>query len=214
MAATDIAITLAAVIEWQAPGGDVLLADGGLVKFDPGSGELSFAAEDSRFGTIAALDAFETGVGDVAEAGAVSFAPPAGVATSQWWRTDLENTRFRLWLGEIDPADGVTLTEAEVIADWLVDTPRRDQAGGQDILAVDFMTRQTKLFEMRQGNVCSDAFHRSIWPGERAFENCSEAQQFFAWGADAPPAGRNPSGAGGGFGPGFGGGFGSGFGFR
>lgn len=209
MAVTDLTITLAAVIEWQAPGGDVLLADGGVVKFDPGSGELTFTGADARFGTLAAADEFEVGVGDQAQIGGLSFVPPADAAVADWWRTDLENSRIRVWLGEIDPVDKITLTDAELIGDLLVDTPSREQANGQDVLRLSFIARDQKLFETRQGNVCSDAFHQSIWPGERAFENCTDAQQFFAWGTGAPPSGGS-SGGGGGSGGFGGGGFGGG----
>lgn len=188
MAVTDLAITLAAVLEWQAPDGDVLLADGGMVRFDPGGGTVTFTGSDSTFGTIASFEVFESGVGDLVEGGTISFAPPADAAASAWWRADLENTRLRVWLGEIDPADSVTLTDAEPIADWLVDTASREQSNGRDVLIVQFMARDRKFFEIRQGNVCSDTFHQSIWPGERGFENCTDAQQFFAWGVAAPPA--------------------------
>lgn len=211
MAATDLSITLAAVIEWQAPGGDVLLADGGVVKFNPGAGTLTFTGSDARFGTLAAVDEFAIGVGDQAETGSLSFVPPATAATADWWRTDLENSRLRIWLGEIDPADGVTLTDAELVADWLIDTPSREQADGQDVLSLSCITRDQKLFELRQGNVCSDAFHRSIWPGERGFENCTDAQQYFAWGTSAPPAGGVSGGGGGGGGGGGDGGGGTQF---
>ena len=34
MAATDRIITLAAFLKWEAPGGDVLLCDGGLLTYD------------------------------------------------------------------------------------------------------------------------------------------------------------------------------------
>jgi hypothetical protein len=203
MALTDAAITIAGVLEWQVPGGDVLLADGGIVRFDPGAGTLTFSGEDARFGTLAAVPEFETGVGDMVEGDSLTFAPPAEAALADWWRADLEGTRLRLWAGEVDPGDGVTLTDPELIADWVVDTPSREQANGQDLLVVSFITRLHKLFETRQGNTCSDAHHNSIWPGERGFENCTDAQSFFAWGAAAPPAGANAGvGAGGGGGGG------------
>ena len=210
MAATDLAITLAAVLEWQAPDGDVLLADGGLVKFNPGGGVVSFTGSDPGFGTIATFDVFDTGVGDQVEGGAISFVPPADAPTSAWWRTDLENTRLRIWLGEVDPATAV-MSGAEILADWLVDTANRDQAQGQDVLTLELFARDQKLFEVRQGNVLSDAFHNSIWSGERGFENATDAQQFFAWGAAAPPSGSVGSGGAGGGGGGGGGGGAGGF---
>lgn len=211
MAATDLTITLAAVIEWQAPGGAVRLADGGVVKFNPGSGLATFEGEHPVFGTITVIDEFENVIGDQVEGGNISFAPSASASLADWWRTDLENTPLRVWIGEIDRADGVTLTDAELVADWLVDTARREQLDGGDILSLDFMTRLEKLFEIRQGNVCSDTFHQSINPGERGFENCTDAQGFFAWGTESPPASRSGSGGAGGGGGGGGGGGAGGF---
>jgi uncharacterized membrane protein YgcG len=195
VSATDLAITLAAVLEWQAPDGAVRLADGGVVRFNPGGGTVTFEGDHPVFGTLAGFDAFETAIGDSVEGGAFAFAPASGAAVSSWWRTDLENTALRFWVGEIDPADGVTLTDAELVADWLVDTARREQADGSDVLTIECMTRQEKLFEIRQGNVCSDAFHQTIWAGERGFENCTNSQQFFAWGTESPPGGGSGVGS-------------------
>ena len=206
MSVTDVFITLAAVLEWQAPDGDVLLAEGGVVKFNSGTGTATFSGSDPDFGTIASFDVFDTGVGDLVEGGTITFAPPADAPASAWWRTDLENTRLRVWLGEIDPADGVTLTDAETLADWLVDTATREQGNGQDLLTIQFMARDQKFFEVRQGNVCSDPFHQSIWPGELGFANATDAQQFFAWGAEAPPSGSGGGSGGAGGGGGFEGG--------
>lgn len=204
MAATDVSITFAAALLWEAPGGNVALADGGVVKYDPGSGTITFESEHPDFGTIAGFDTFDTGTGDNVDGGVIDFAPPSSATLSNWWRTDLENTRMRLWVGEID-SDGVTLTGEEVLADWLVDTASREQgAAGSDILSVEFMTRLEKLFEINQGNVCSDTFHRSIWSNERGFENCHDGAQYFAWGTEAP------RGSGASFSSGGGGGFGGG----
>lgn len=197
MAVTDVSITLAAILLWEAPDGDVALADGGVVKFDPGSGTVTFDSEDAVFGTIAGFDAFDTGVGDMVEGGTITFAPNPDATLSDWWRTDLEGTRLRLWLGEI-ASDGVTLENEELVADWLVDTANREQNAGQDLLRIDFMSRLEKLFEVSQGNVCSDRFHQSIWSGERGFENCHDGPQYFAWGTDSPPVGSTARGGTGG----------------
>lgn len=208
MAATDLAITLGAVLEWQAPGGAVRLAQGGVVKFDPGTGLSVFDSEHPVFGSIVAFDAFESAIDDQVEAGRLTFAPATEAALSDWWRVDLENTALRVWIGEIDPGDGVTLTAAELVADWIVDTALREQGEGSDLLSLESMTRQERMFLMRQGNVCSDTFHQTVFPGERGFENCTDGQRFFAWGTDSPPA---PSMGGAGGNGGGGGGGGNGF---
>lgn len=198
MAASDTAITLAMVVEWEAPDGDVRLSDGGVVKFDPGDGEVTYSGEDSVFGTVASVEVFESGVGDMVEGGNIVFAPNGSATLSDWWRADLENTRLRIWLGEID-SDGISLTGEDLLADWLVDTTKRVQGdSGAEALDLDCMSRMQKLFETSQGNVCSDRFHTSIWSGERGFENCHDGPQYFAWGTDNPSGGSNSNGTGGG----------------
>lgn len=198
MSVSDLAITLAAVLEWQAPDGTVRLADGGLVKFNPGTGLADFEGDHPVFGTLAGFDSFDSAIGDAVEGGTFTFAPAPDAEVTDWWRTDLENTRLRFWLGEIDPADGVTLTDAELVADWLVDTPGREQAGASDLLTIDCITNLERLFNIRQGNVCSDVFHQSVWSGERGFENCTDNPGTFAWGVESPPASSGGGGGGGG----------------
>jgi hypothetical protein len=183
MAASDVAITLGAILLWEAPGGDVRLADGGVITFDPGSGSLTFESEDADYGTVVDFDTVETGLGDQVDGGTFVFAPPEGAPLSDWWRADLENTRLRVWIGEVN---GAALEEEELLADWLIDTVSREQAEGQDLLSAECMTRQEKLFQTNQGNVCSDRFHDSIWSGERGFENCHDGPQYFAWGTQSP----------------------------
>ncbi|MAY20319.1 MAG: hypothetical protein CL955_06845 [Erythrobacteraceae bacterium] len=197
MAVTDTAITLGAILLLEAPDGDVLLSDGGIVKFDPGTGTANFDVFDDVFGTVADFEAFETGVGDMVEGGSITFQPAFAADVADWWRTDLEGSRLRIWMGEI-ASDGVTLEDEELVADWLVDTAHREQSAGQDLLRVEFMSRLEKLFEVSQGNVCSDRFHQSIWSGERGFENCHDGPQYFAWGTDNPPAGSTQRGGSGG----------------
>lgn len=202
MAVSDHAITLAKVIEWQAPGGAVRLAEGGVVKFDSGAGVVAFESGHPVFGSLARCDAFETAIDDRVEGGNITFAPATGAPVSGWWRGDLENTVLKVWIGEVDPEDGVTLTDAELVADWLLDIAGREQGEGSDLLSLDFITRLERLFEIQQGNTCSDTFHQSIFPGERAFENCTDAQQFFAWGAENPPSSGGTFGGSGGGGGG------------
>lgn len=205
MSKDALSVTLATVLQWDAPDGAVRLSDGGIVKYDSGAGTAIFESEDAVFGTIAAFDNFESGIGDLLEAGTISFAPAPGADVADWWRTDLESTRLRLWAGQI-ASDAVTLEQEENLADWLVDTVTRERgASGQDVLVIKFMTRLRKLAEIQQGNVCSDRFHQTVWSGERGFENCHDGPQYFAWGTEAPPSGSGGGGSGGGNGGGRGG---------
>lgn len=202
MSVTDTAITLAAILEWEAPGGTVRLCDGGVVKYDTGAGIVTFESEHPVWGTVIDFGAFEGGIGDMVEGGEIVFAPNPAATLSDWWRDDLENTRLRVWQGEI-ASDGVTLENEELLADWLVDTATRTRGqDGEELMQVECMTRLHKLFQIRDGNTCSDRFHRSIWTGERGFENCHDGPQYFAWGTEGPSGAGSSGGAQGGGGRG------------
>ncbi|MFC3097382.1 hypothetical protein [Alteraurantiacibacter palmitatis] len=181
MAATDIAITLATFIRFEAPGGDVLLADGGVVKF----GGDTFDSWHAVFGAIQKIDVIRSTIGDMAERGKLVLAPNPEASVSSWYNFGIRNARVRVWMGELE-ADGVTCTDAKRLADWQVDEITRVQMMGQDLLQIDMIGRGEKLFLTNEGNVCSDRFHQSLFPGERGFENCTDEQGYFAWGAESP----------------------------
>lgn len=193
MSATDPAIHLACFLKAEFPDGDVRLCDGGFLTYD----SESYTAADAVFGAIQQPDALEAAFGDMAESGTLTLAPARSASVGDWWRTDLENCRIRIWMGEYDPATHAVAT-AELLADLLVDTITREQgAGGQDLLRLGLMGRAEKLFLIREGNVCSERFHKSVWPGEDGFNNCTDVQGFVAWGAASPPRSTGSGGSGG-----------------
>lgn len=192
MALTDTAITLAVFLKWEAPDGDVRICEGGFLDYD----SERYTAEDAVFGALVSARPAEAAFGDAAEGGTLVFCPAPDATLTDWWREDLESTRVQAWLGEVD-SDGKTVSSAEQLGDWLVDTVTREQEDeGSDLLTVELMGRAERLFLVNEGNVCSDRFHQSIYSGELGFVNCHDGPQTFAWGAAAPP-GPATSGAGG-----------------
>jgi hypothetical protein len=201
MAATDIAITIAGFLKWEAPDGDVRLTDGGLVTF---SAE-SYGSEDAIFGTVVSANLPASSFDGSAETGELVLVPNGDAAESLWWRSGLEDTRIRFYNGEVE-ADGHTVIDPEIEADMLIDTVELRQNGKENHLVLSLMSRANRLFYVNEGNVCSDRFHQTIWPGELGFRNCTDAQQYFAWGTSSPPSGGvGGGGSGGGGGGGFGG---------
>jgi hypothetical protein len=182
MSGTDRAITLAVVLLWNAPDGDVQLCDGGQVDFDPGGGVVRFAALDPVFGTVAEWPEITAQKGDLAESATIKFAPVPTATLADWWRGDLVGTRLRLWLGELD-SDQLTMASGDRLADLLIATVGREQgADGSDLLVLDLTGRTERLFLTDEGNVCSDRFHQTVWAGELGFANCTDVGGKFAWG--------------------------------
>lgn len=185
MSATDPIVTLAWFLKLEAPDGDVRLCEGGMLDY----ASERYEAEHPVFGVLHDGDELTAGFGDMAEAGTLVLAPSPAADEADWWRADLAGCRVRIWMGELD-ADGVTVSSAKQLADWLVDTIARERGpGGVELLRLGTIGRPEKLFLKNEGNVCSQRFHQSVWAGEKGFNNCTELQAFFAWGAEAPVGG-------------------------
>lgn len=196
MSATDIAVTLACFLKWEAPDGDVRLCDGGFLDF----ASERYDAEDAVFGAMFETETLESSFGDAANDGQVVLAPNPAADVADWWRDDLFDTRLRIWMGAVE-ADGVTVSSAKLLADMLVDTVERRQGpDGEDLLAVSLIARHEKLFLVNEGNVCSERFHQSVWSGENGFNNCTDVTGFVAWGTATPQRSGTTSGGSGGSG--------------
>lgn len=190
MAVSDLAITLCEVLKLEVPGGDVRLSDGGFVDF----GGERYNSEHPVFGTRVSTGDFQSGFGDLAEGGTLILAPNPDAALATWYRSDLEDARVRIWLGEVT---GKTLNDAEQIGDLLVDTVSLELAAGVQLLKLGLIARSDKLFLRNEGNVCSTRHHQRQYPGERGFDNCTGTPGYLAWGVQAPQP--RSSGGGGGF---------------
>ncbi|MGB7407147.1 MAG: hypothetical protein WA908_01460 [Pontixanthobacter sp.] len=185
-------ITLTCFAKLEAPNGDVRLCDGGFVYFE---GE-KYEAQHDIYGTIQSIDEIEASFGDLAEGGDIVFSPNPDAALTDWFRADLENSRLRIWIGEI-AEDGKNVVRATQIADRLVNTAGRDQnPSGEDLLPLSLIGRAQKLFLVNEGNVCSERFHKSVWPGENGFNNCIDNQVEVAWGVASSPNGTTSGGRG------------------
>lgn len=178
MGATDPTITLVTLLKWEAPGGDVRLCDGGFVDH---AGE-RYEASHPVFGKVLDWPSITATMDDLSEDASITLSPAPGATLADWWRTDLIGTRVQVWVGELD-TDLLTVIDATRLGDLLVDTVGREQPEGGNLLALDLISRTERLFLTDEGNVCSDRFHQSVWPGETGFLNCTDVAGKFAWGA-------------------------------
>ncbi|HMO74580.1 MAG TPA: hypothetical protein PKD99_02240 [Sphingopyxis sp.] len=190
--------TRAVFAKLELPGGDVRLCDGGILKY---AGEV-YAERHPVWGAIAELPEVESGIDDLVPGGAIMLAPNPATPLSVLLADAVSGSRIRGWQGEVDPATGI-VASARLLADLIVDAPRRVIARGRRLIALETMSRAERLFLANRGNVCSPRFHKSIWPGERGFDNCSDVEVAVAWGTENAPKGTGAGGGGGGGGRSF-----------
>lgn len=189
MALSDRNLTLAAFMKLELPGGDVRLCDGGTLKF---AGEV-YNARHPVWGTVAEIPPTESALGDFAPGGAIVLAPAPDAPLSTLLSEAVRKSRVRAWLGEVN-ADTNSVSAATLLGDWIVDFSRLRVARGVRTIALEMITRAERLFLTNRGNVCSPRFHKSIWPGERGFDNCTDVPVQVAWGTQGAPAGTSGGG--------------------
>lgn len=182
MALGDPVITYAGFIKIELPSRTVRLCDGGFLSFD---GE-DYEAADAVFGTIAACEEIEDAIDDSAPGGGFTLFPAPDADLAELIDPAMQGARVRIWTGEVD-ADMKTVSAAELEADLLIDVPAWDPVAW----TLDFatMARHEKLFLRSEGNVCSSAWHQSVWPGEQGFDNCTDLEGQVAWGTEGAPKG-------------------------
>ena len=204
MALSDDVIWLAGLIEMQLPTGTVRMSDCAAVKW----GATIYDGVDADFGSVASVDDIEEGIADELPAWSITFHPPSDTSAVTIADAAFQGARILCHLAEVNPATGMVIGTPDLISDGIIDVPTLRI--GKDERAVDFSVvgRTDKLFLLREGNTLSSAFHESVWPGERGFDNATGVQLSVAWGVAGPPRGTVLWG-GGGFGGG-GGGFGDG----
>jgi hypothetical protein len=195
MAALDPAVWLATLLQIELPGENVNLCDGGFVDFDTGSGVERFNSVHPVFGTIAEIDSITTSVAAQAEGSSFALIPNPEAALTDWFNDDLRDCRVRFWFGELE-SDLKTMSEGELLGDYFVDTfTRVISADGRQTLEISLIARDQRLFFINEGNVCSERWHKSNYPGEDGFNNCTDTPVPVAWGVATPPAGTTNGGS-------------------
>lgn len=178
-------ILLAGLLKMELPGRTVLLCDGGFV---PWNGD-TYLSADSVFGAAGGFEVPEEGVGEVIPSGTLTMLPPGGVAAIALTNPAYQGARMRFWVAEIDEATGLPIGDPDVQADWQLDrTTLRSGMKGRTV-DIDCVSQAQRLLARVEGNTLSSAYHSSVFPGERGFDNATGLSSSFAWGVASPPRG-------------------------
>lgn len=190
MALADRVVTLVGLAQFDFPGRAVRLADGGVAQM---GGEY-FHAKDDVFGALAEADPIEEAMGNSLPDGGIVLAIPQDTPLSVVLDPALQFSRVRFWHGEKNVATGVAT--GELLRDTLVDQVMWDPIERK--LSMTLMGRTERLAVINRGNYACAAFHKSVYPGERGFDNCTDAQFQKAWGTAGAPRGVTSGSSGGG----------------
>ena len=176
-------IMLTGFLKWETGAGDVRLCDGGTFVF----GGERYRVKDPVFGSISGFDPISEGVGDEAPAGTLTFSPAPDADPAVFNSPELQGSRIRMWIGEIDQDTGLLIGTPDLMLDSVVDMTTLKLKAWQ--LQVDIVSRAERFFLLNEGNVLSGEAHRRIYPGETGLDNALGVPKVVAWGTVAAPRG-------------------------
>lgn len=179
-------LLLTGLIEITLPTATIRLCDGGFVYKD---GQ-KFASADPTFGAIEAVDVIEEKVGDEAPGGSMTFLPASIAAAADLSQPSFQGSPIKVWVAEVSEATGEIVGDPELVADLELDTTMLRLGRGTRTLEMGFICVAERLFNVNEGNVLSERFHESIWPGENGFDNATGVGGPVAWGTESPRLNR------------------------
>lgn len=174
---------IAGLIQIDLPGYTLRLVDGGHVVWN---GQ-NFVSRDPRFGSIASIGGFEDGIGDSAPSVTIELFPATTVAATDLSAPNMQGSQVRMWLAVINPSTGQPIPDPYLIFIGDLDQTTLRAGRGTRRVQLECTSGFERFFEAEEGNRMSDAFHKSIWPGETGLANMTGVEKRVYWGAEAPP---------------------------
>lgn len=186
-------LMIVGLAEIELPSRTLRFCDGGFVYKDGNK----FTSADEEFGSIERVDTIEDRTGDEAPGGRLTFLPVSTAAAADLSDPAFQDSPLRFWVARVDEATGELAGTPDLVFDGELDTTTLRVGLRTRALDMEFSCVADRLFNANEGNVLSDAFHKSVWPGEEGLANAGMAVTV-PWGAESPPRAAAAVGSGGG----------------
>lgn len=183
MAITDQIITIAGLVEITLPAEVVRLCDGGFINW-PARG--IFSGDSATLGTIDSVSAIGEAVGDEAPQGSLTLLLPDSVTPGSLFLPAAQGGAMYFWQAEVSEATGQIIGTPDLLFSGYIDTLKLRIGGQTRSVEITFISEAERLFAIREGNVFSARWHKSIWPGETGLDHATGTQTTVPWGINAP----------------------------
>lgn len=183
-------VALVGLLKIELPAATVRLCDGGVIYW----GAETFRAKDPLFGTIGNFGELGEGIGDEVPAFEITFLPPEGVDPEDLAAEGYQTARVSIWIAEFDPATSAVIGTPDLMFLGQLDMIELsvDGSGGDKRreLQCSVVSLAERLFTRNEGNTLSEAFHKSVWPGETGQDSANGLTITVAWGTESAGQGR------------------------
>jgi hypothetical protein len=157
-----------------------LLSGPGEVTF----GGRTFRGKDETYGTLGGVEAIADSDDGEAPEITITILPPNLTSAAVLASPAAQFSPVTVWVGALDLATGAVIPDPLVVFAGEVDVPTL--SGDETSRALQYSVTSVfeLMFEVDEGANLNNAFHQSVWPGERGFEYVSEVQRQLPWGAE------------------------------
>ncbi len=162
------------------PGHVIRWSDGGFVRWD---GQ-TYRARDERYGVLESIGEITDGVGDDASPVEIGVIPPTLASLEDLIAVDAQGGVVSIHLGAVDEATGLLIGAPYRLHRGRLDRPI--VGIGAMTLTYEVLTAEALGLEANEDQRLSDAFHQSVWPGERGYEHQTSGTKKVWWRDDDP----------------------------
>jgi hypothetical protein len=124
-------------------------------------------------------------VGEEVPAFDVTFLPPDGVDPADLAEPGYQTARVSVWIAEFDPATGNVVGTPDLMFLGQLDEIELAIDKGTRELTSSVVSLAERLFNRNEGNTLSEAFHKSVWPGETGHDAANGLSVTVAWGVES-----------------------------
>lgn len=165
-------------VEINLPGYDLCLLDGaGAVP----AGAKTFVGRDPVYGVLDSVKGLSDSMGDSAPALTLGLIPAGDAALSGLVDPAVQGSVVTTSIAVVDPATGQFVGTYDAFV-WELDVPTIKWGMRDRRLEYRCGSVADRLFQVEEGHRLSDAFHRSIWPGEEGLSLVTDVETYVPWG--------------------------------
>lgn len=155
-----------------------LLTGQGVIVFDG----KTFTGIDATYGVLDSVDNLTDGTGDEAPSMLLRLAPASDAAEAALASASMQGSPVSIWLGVVDPSNGLVIAEPLLIFLGVLDVPTLKSGKTQRLLEFEITSAFEQFFFNDDGARLSDTFHQYLFPGETGLSQATGILQQIYWG--------------------------------
>lgn len=187
-ARSGIAPTTTQLIRWETSDFVLCWTTGGFLDWNGGNDAGTwerYAQRQGDYGAVGQLPEFEDGIDGQTTRMDLTVYPESAAALAAMADRKHQATRISVWEADVDPLTGQMIGTPDPLFQGEIDFARFSVGDNWELI-LECGTEEARTNEAHDERRLTDAYHRSIWPGELGMSFVSRLGRKIYWRADQP----------------------------